>query len=103
MSFPVTGSPDMPRRRNEPVTSADVLRRQRRGRSVAIALSLAALAVLFYLITIAKFGPSTLDKLLEGANLGLLDTITLSYTFYPAEPAGSATVPAKTTRSDVGA
>ena len=34
----------------------------RRSRSIAIALALAALVVIFYVATIAKFGPAILDR-----------------------------------------
>lgn len=34
----------------------------RRARSIAIALSLALLVVIFYVATIAKFGPAILDR-----------------------------------------
>lgn len=36
----------------------------RRARSVAIALALAALVIVFYVATIAKFGPAILDRAL---------------------------------------
>jgi hypothetical protein len=36
--------------------------RRRRARSIAIALSLAALVVLFYVITIVKLGPNVLTR-----------------------------------------
>lgn len=34
----------------------------RRSRSIAIGLSLAALVVLFYVITLVKFGPAILNR-----------------------------------------
>ena len=37
-------------------------RRRRRSRSIAIALVLAALGVLFYVVTIVKLGPGILDR-----------------------------------------
>ncbi len=37
-------------------------RRRRRSRSIAIALVLAALVVLFYVVTIVKLGPGILDR-----------------------------------------
>ena len=43
------------------VLTAEQLRR-RRARSIAIALSLAALVVLFYVITIVKLGPNVLTR-----------------------------------------
>jgi hypothetical protein len=36
--------------------------RRRRQRSVAIALVLGALAILFYVVTIAKFGPQIMQR-----------------------------------------
>jgi len=36
--------------------------RRRRSRSIAIALVLAALVVLFYVVTLVKLGPSILDR-----------------------------------------
>jgi hypothetical protein len=43
------------------VLSAEQRRRQR-ARSIAIALSLGALVVLFYLVTIVKLGPGVLNR-----------------------------------------
>lgn len=37
-------------------------RRRRRARSIAIAVVLAGLVVLFYLVTIVKLGPSVMDR-----------------------------------------
>jgi len=37
-------------------------KRQRRARSIAIALTLGALVVLFYIVTIVKLGPGVLDR-----------------------------------------
>ncbi|WP_421726796.1 hypothetical protein [Bauldia sp.] len=61
MSAGVTESPEMHDRRDEPVTAAD-LQRRRRGRSVAIAIILAALVVLFYLVTVVKLGPGVMSR-----------------------------------------
>lgn len=36
--------------------------RRRRARSVAIALALGALAILFYVVTMAKLGPQVLNR-----------------------------------------
>ena len=44
------------------VKLTEAQRKARRSRSVAIALTLAALVVIFYVITIVKFGPSLLDR-----------------------------------------
>jgi hypothetical protein len=38
--------------------------RRRRSRSIAIALMLGALAVLFYIVTIVRLGPGILDRAL---------------------------------------
>ncbi len=37
-------------------------RKARRARSIAIGLALAALVIIFYVATIAKFGPAILDR-----------------------------------------
>jgi hypothetical protein len=37
-------------------------RRRRRARSIAIALILAALALLFYAVTIVKLGPAVMNR-----------------------------------------
>ena len=37
-------------------------KRQRRARSIAIALALGVLAVLFYIVTIVKLGPGVLNR-----------------------------------------
>jgi hypothetical protein len=37
-------------------------RRRQRGRSVAIAIVLGVMALLFYLVTIVKLGPGVLDR-----------------------------------------
>lgn len=47
-------------RRIAPITPEEMKRR--RSRSVAIALALGALALLFYLVTIAKMGPQVLHR-----------------------------------------
>lgn len=39
-------------------------KKKRRGRSIAIAVVLAALVVLFYVVTIVKLGPSVMDRAL---------------------------------------
>jgi hypothetical protein len=44
-----------------PVAEAEFLKR-RRARSVALALALGALVVLFYVLTIAKLGPQILNR-----------------------------------------
>lgn len=47
---------------DELVTMTDKQKRARRGRSIAIGLALVVLVVLFYVATIAKFGPAILDR-----------------------------------------
>ncbi|WP_349372145.1 hypothetical protein [Salinarimonas sp.] len=42
--------------------AAEEFRRRRRGRSIALAIALAALVALFYAVTIAKMGPGILDR-----------------------------------------
>jgi hypothetical protein len=64
MSLTVTGSPEIHDHRDEPVMRADVLRRRRRARSIAIALVLAGLVALFYVVTIAKIGSNIASRAL---------------------------------------
>ncbi len=47
---------------NANATMTDKQRKARRSRSVAIAVGLAALVVIFYVATIIKFGPAILDR-----------------------------------------
>jgi hypothetical protein len=44
------------------VTLSAAQKRARRSRSVAIGLALFALVIIFYVATIAKFGPAILDR-----------------------------------------
>lgn len=44
------------------VKMTEAQRKARRSRSIAIGLALAALVVLFYVITLVKFGPAILDR-----------------------------------------
>ena len=44
------------------ISLTDRQRKARRARSIAIGLALAALVVIFYIATIAKFGPGVLDR-----------------------------------------
>lgn len=44
------------------VQPGEEARRRRRARSIAIALFLAGLVLLFYLVTIVKFGPGVLER-----------------------------------------
>jgi hypothetical protein len=47
---------------DELVTMTDKQKRARRSRSIAIGVALAVLVVLFYVATVAKFGPAILDR-----------------------------------------
>lgn len=44
------------------VTLTEKQKKARRSRNVAIGFALAALVVIFYIATIAKFGPAILDR-----------------------------------------
>lgn len=46
------------------IALTDEQKKRRRSRSVAIALVLAALVVLFYIVTIIKLGPGVMDRAL---------------------------------------
>ena len=46
------------------IALTDEQKKKRRSRSVAIALVLAALVVLFYIVTIIKLGPGVMDRAL---------------------------------------
>jgi len=46
------------------VTLTEKQKRARRNRSVAIGLALVALVVIFYVATLAKFGPGVLDRVM---------------------------------------
>ena len=50
-----------PVRNRVPAPTPEELKR-RRSRSIAIALALGALALLFYVVTIAKMGPQVLNR-----------------------------------------
>ncbi|MCA0277686.1 MAG: hypothetical protein LCH86_16965 [Proteobacteria bacterium] len=47
---------------NDLVTMTDKQKKARRSRNIAIGLALGALVIIFYIATIAKFGPSILDR-----------------------------------------
>jgi len=57
MSLIVNAEPDD---REEGITLTDAQKRRQRARSVAIALTLAALVALFYVVTIVKLGSNAL-------------------------------------------
>lgn len=44
------------------VTLSEAQRKARRSRSLAIAIALGVLVVVFYVATIAKFGPAILER-----------------------------------------
>jgi len=46
----------------ELVDLTDAQKKARRSRSVALALALGALVIIFYVTTLVKFGPSILDR-----------------------------------------
>ncbi|MGF7008832.1 hypothetical protein [Aminobacter sp. BE322] len=46
----------------EMVTLTESQQKARRSRNIAIGIALAALVIIFYLATIAKFGPAILDR-----------------------------------------
>ena len=46
----------------EQVTLTEEQKKSRRRRSIAIALALFGLVVLFYVATVVKFGPAILDR-----------------------------------------
>ena len=45
-----------------PKSSSEERAKRRRSRSLAIALVLAALVVLFYVVTLVKFGPAVMNR-----------------------------------------
>jgi hypothetical protein len=47
---------------NDGIVLTDEQRRRRRARSIAIGVALAALVLLFYVITIVKLGPGVLRR-----------------------------------------
>ena len=48
--------------REEGIVLTEEQKRRRRARSIAIALALGALVVLFYVVTIVKLGPGVLQR-----------------------------------------
>ena len=44
------------------IVLTDAQRRRRRARSIALGLVLAALAILFYVVTVVKLGPNVLNR-----------------------------------------
>lgn len=62
MSMPLIESPHTHGGGDEPVVLTTAERSRRRSRSIAIAVVLAALVLLFYLVTIVKLGPGVMDR-----------------------------------------
>lgn len=52
----------MPEEKLELVTLTDRQKKARRSRNIAIGLALGVLVIIFYVATIAKFGPSILNR-----------------------------------------
>lgn len=50
------------RRKDEGIVLTEEQKRRRRARSLAIALSLGALVLLFYIVTVVKLGPGILSR-----------------------------------------
>jgi hypothetical protein len=46
----------------EGIVLTDEQRRRRRARSIALGIVLAALAILFYVVTVVKLGPNVLNR-----------------------------------------
>ncbi len=46
----------------ERLTLSDSQKKARRSRSIALGIALAALVIIFYIATIAKFGPALLER-----------------------------------------
>ena len=49
---------------NPAIDQEEKAAKARRGRSIAIGVSLAALAVIFYILTVVKIGPALFDRVL---------------------------------------
>ena len=50
------------RREDDGIVLTEEQKRRRRARSIAIALSLGALVLLFYIVTVVKLGPGVLSR-----------------------------------------
>ncbi|MBN9020627.1 MAG: hypothetical protein J0H08_00670 [Rhizobiales bacterium] len=61
MSLPMAGTPETPEMRQQDADAA-LRYKRRRARSIAIALVLGVLVILFYLVTIAKLGPGVMER-----------------------------------------
>jgi hypothetical protein len=62
MSLPVTENPHIRSNSDRPSTPTEEQLARRRGRSIAIAVTLGLLVVLFYLVTIVKIGGNILNR-----------------------------------------
>lgn len=60
MSVALTEGPES----RKDVTPTEAQRARRRSRSIAIAIVLGLLALMFYVVTIAKLGPNVMDRAL---------------------------------------
>lgn len=49
-------------RQDDGIVLTEEQKRRRRARSIAIALSLGALVILFYLVTVVKLGPAVMMR-----------------------------------------
>ena len=61
MSVAMAGT-DSPETRKDGATDAALRARRQRARSIAIALALGALVILFYLVTVVKLGPGIVER-----------------------------------------
>lgn len=48
--------------KEKPMNEAEIANKRRRHRSIAIGLALAALVVIFYLVTVIKLGPGAMNR-----------------------------------------
>ena len=62
MSMAMTDGTNPHETRDDGAKQQALIDRRRRTRSIAIALALGALVLLFYLVTIAKLGPGVMDR-----------------------------------------
>ena len=59
---PGSRASDVDEERKDMVTLTEAQRKARRSRSLAIGIALGVLVIVFYVATIAKFGPAILDR-----------------------------------------
>jgi len=48
--------------KNEPIVLSEKQKKAQRARSIAIAVVLGALVIIFYVVTVLKLGPGVLDR-----------------------------------------